>query len=257
MIAQGSRVLLVSADGRKFVIKADNGMIEVRGLGVIDGNLLCESSFGRTLRIGALELTILKPSIKDLLGLIERKAQVMIPKDSFMIPLHLDISCGSKVIEGGVGSGAMTLVLLKAVAPEGKVISYENREDHASVARRNVAMSEFGGCWDLRIDDVCKAKLDEDVDAAVIDIPNPWDAVDNVKKAIRVGGYLCCYIPNANQLSDTVKKMRDAGFSEVVSFETIQREMVVHEGGVRPSFESLGHTGYLAFGRKISGNRGT
>lgn len=252
MIAPGTKVLLLTSEGRKYVVKTDRGMVEVRGLGVIDGDALCKASYGDRVSIGAQDLVILKPSIKDLLGMIERRAQVMIPKDSFFVPLQLDISCGSRVIEGGVGSGALTLVLLKAVAPSGKVISYELRKDHADLAKRNVAMTDLESCWDLRIDDVCTAELEKEVDAAVLDIPNPWDAVYNVKKSLRVGGHLCCYVPNANQLAEAVTTMRTAGFSEVISFETIQREMVVHEGGVRPSFDTLGHTGYLAFGRKMS-----
>jgi tRNA (adenine57-N1/adenine58-N1)-methyltransferase len=252
MIAPGSKVVLVSSEGRKFIARVDKGMMEVRGLGVVDGDTLCKSSYGDRVRIGAQELVVLKPSVKDLLGVIERKAQVMIPKDSFLIPMNLDLSCGSRVIEGGLGSGALTVVLLKAVAPSGKVISYETREDHAAIAKRNVKMTDAEDCWELRMEDICDAKIEEEVDAVVLDIPNPWDAVDNVMKSIKCGGHFCCYVPNANQLADAVKKMRESGLSEVVSFETIQREMVVHEGGVRPSFDTLGHTGYLTFGRKIA-----
>jgi tRNA (adenine57-N1/adenine58-N1)-methyltransferase len=252
MIAPGLKVLLVSTEGRKHLVKTEKGMIEIQGLGVINGDALCNASFGDSITIGAQVFVIIRPSIKDLLGMMERRAQVMIPKDSFFVPLHLDVSCGSKVIEGGVGSGALTIVLLKSVAPSGKVISYELRKDHADLARRNVAMTGLEDCWDLHLEDVCSTELEKQVDAAVIDIPNPWDAIDNVKKALKVGGYFCCYVPNANQLADVVRKMREAGFFEIISFETIQREMVVHDGGVRPSFDSLGHTGYLAFGRKMA-----
>jgi len=256
MIAAGTKVLLIGRDGRKFVIKTDDRMIEVHGLGVIDGKALCDSDYGDLIKVGSQELTILKPSIKDLLEIIERRAQVMIPKDSFLIPMHLDISCGSKVIEGGVGSGALTLVLLKAVAPSGRVISYEIRKDHADLARKNVNLAGLEDSWEMKLMDVCRATLERDVDAVVLDIPNPWDAVENVKRALKVGGHVCCYVPNANQLADAVKSMRASGFAEIISFETMQREMVVHEGGVRPSFEMLGHTGYLAFGRKTSKDSG-
>jgi tRNA (adenine57-N1/adenine58-N1)-methyltransferase len=252
MIAEGTRLMLVDEEGRKYPLVAKKGMIEVRKLGVIDGDALCASTFGSRLEVGGHRFIILRPSLKDLLSMIERRAQIITPKDSFLIPLHLDISSGSKVLEGGVGSGALTLVLLKAVAPEGRVISYELRGDHADVARRNVEMSGLGDCWELRIGDVCSEGLPEGLDAAVLDMPNPWDALLNVAKALRAGGHLCCYVPNANQLAQLVTAMRDAGLSEVHSFETIQREMVVHEGGVRPSFESLGHTGYLTFARRIA-----
>lgn len=252
MIPEGKRVVLVDEDGRKFSLKTARGMIEVNGLGVLDGDALCSSSHGDVIRAGGKEFTVLQASVKDLLGMMERRAQIMIPKDSFLIPLHLDISCGSTVIEGGVGSGALTLVLLKTVAPSGKVFSYETREDHAALARRNVAMSEHSSCWDLEVGDVCSAKLEQGVDAAMLDIPNPWDALDNVGRSLRPGGHVGCYVPNANQLSEAVGRMRELGLKEIISFETLQREMVVHDGGVRPSFDMLGHTGYLAFARKMS-----
>ena len=251
MIPEGTRLMLVDDEGRKYPITAKKGMVEVRRLGVLDGTKLCESSFGEALEVGGRRFIVLRPSIKDLLSMIERKAQIITPKDSFLIPLHLDIACGSKVVEGGVGSGALTLVLLKTVAPEGKVFSYELRADHAEVARRNVEMSGLGKCWELEVGDVTALDLPKGVDAVVLDMPNPWDALANAVKSLRAGGHICCYVPNANQLERLVNAMRSSGLAEVYSFETIQREMVVHEGGVRPSFETLGHTGYLAFGRKM------
>lgn len=251
MISEGTRILLIDQGGKKFLLTAAKSMIEVGGLGVIDGTALCGASIGDSITVGGRSLTVLKPSIRDLIGMIERKAQIMIPKDSFLIPLYLDISCGSRVIEGGVGSGALTLVLLKAVAPNGKVISYETRDDHATLAKRNISLSEHQSCWELRMDNICSAIIEGNVDAAIIDIPNPWDAVDNVTRALRIGGYLCCYVPNVNQLENAVRKMRACGLTEVVSFETLQREMIVHEGGVRPSFDMLGHTGYLVIGRRL------
>ncbi len=251
MIAEGTRVILVDPKGKKFPMTVKRGMIEVAGLGVVSGDAICGSSVGAWLSVGGREFAIMMPSVKDVLAVMERRAQVIIPKDSFVIPMHLDLGCGSRVIEAGAGSGGLTIVLLKAVAPNGKVFSYETREDFAAVARRNVSLSPYSSCWELRLGDICSAKLEIDVDAVMLDIPNPWDAIDNVVSSLRQGGHLGCYIPNANQLESAVKKMREAGLHETTAFETLQREMVVHEGGVRPSFDMLGHTGYLAFGRKM------
>ena len=181
MISEGASVLLIDEAGKKFVVKAGRRMLEVSGLGVIDGNAVCDSSFGDEIAVGQRKFVLLKPSVRDLLGIIERKAQIMIPKDSFLIPMYLDISSGSKVVEGGVGSGALTIVLLRAVCPNGKVISYENRKDHADLARKNVAMTELDKCWELKLGDVCTSELVTDADAAVLDIPNPWDAVENMR----------------------------------------------------------------------------
>ena len=247
--------MLVDGDGRKSFLRASRSMLEVGRIGVVDGRAICDASFGDVLVVGGSEFTILKPSILDVIGSVQRKAQIMSPKDSFLVPMYLDLESGSRVIEAGAGSGALTVVLLKAVAPSGKVYSYDNREDHAKQARKNVEMSGHSACWDFKIGDICTAKLERDVDAVVLDIPNPWDAVDNVRGAIRAGGHLCCYVPNANQLDRTVRAMREADFREVYAFETIQREMVIHDGGVRPSFDTLGHTGYMAFARAFRKRR--
>ncbi|OGS57024.1 MAG: hypothetical protein A3K60_04095 [Euryarchaeota archaeon RBG_19FT_COMBO_56_21] len=251
MIPEGTQVMLIDASGKKHLLKARKQMIEVGGLGVINGDSICGSDYGDALKVGSKEFLICRPSLKDLLGIIERRAQILIPKDSFSIPMHLDLGCGDRVIEGGVGSGALTLVLLRAVGPSGAVHSYEIRKDFAAIAEKNVSLSENAGSWKLHIADICTADLEKEADAGVLDIPNPWDALPNLVKAIRIGGFVCSYVPNVNQLEATVRKMRELGLDEVVAFETLQREMIVHEGGVRPSFDMLGHTGYLAFGRKM------
>jgi len=250
MIEEGTRVVILDESGRRFHARLERKMLEIPGLGVVDGNALCEAGFGKEIRIGTKSLLVLRPSLKDVLATIERRAQIVSAKDSFAIPMHLDIGCGSRVIEAGVGSAGLTVVLLKAVGPQGKVYSFDMREDFAAVARRNVAMSENRDSWELTLGDICTAKLPSEVDAAVLDIPNPWDALANVVSSLRVGGHVCVYVPNANQLETAVRRMRELGLAEVVAFETIQREMVVHEGGVRPSFDNLGHTGYIALGRK-------
>jgi len=250
MIEEGTRIVILDESGRRYQLRLERRMLDVPGLGVVDGSALCEAGFGKEISIGTKTLVMLRPSLKDILSTIERRAQIITSKDSFVIPMHLDIGCGSRVIEAGVGSAGLTVVLLKVVGPQGKVYSFETRDDFAAVARRNVAMSDNAGSWELTIGDICTANLPTEVDAAVLDIPNPWDALANVVSSLRAGGHVCVYVPNANQLETAVRKMRDLGLAEVTAFETIQREMVVHEGGVRPSFDNLGHTGYLALGRK-------
>ncbi|HUV61472.1 MAG TPA: tRNA (adenine-N1)-methyltransferase [Thermoplasmata archaeon] len=251
MIPEGARVMLMDERDGKFMFVAERKMVEVRRLGVVDGSAVCDASYGDSISIGGRRLLIVRPSMMDIIGTIERKAQVISPKDGFAMPHYLDISCGSRVIEGGVGSGALTIVLLKSVAPAGRVYSYDLRDDHASVARRNIARAGLEDCWELKIGDICTASLEEDVDAVVLDMPDPWNAVGNVIRALRHGGHLCCYVPNANQLETAVRAMRDSGFRELFLVENLQREMIVHDGGVRPSSEMAGHTGYLAFGRKL------
>lgn len=251
MIEEGLSVLLAGESDERYVVKARRDMIDVRGLGVVDGSALCDASFGGEIAVAGRRFVLLKPSVLDLLSSLNRRAQIVAPKDSFPIPMYLDISCGSRVIEAGAGSGAMTLVLLKAVAPDGIVYTYENREDHASIARKNVARSDISACWQLKIGDVCTDVDEVDVDAAMLDIPEPWNALASIHRALRPGGHVCCYIPNTNQLESTANALRDLGFFDILCIEILQREMNVHRRGVRPSSEMMGHTGYLAFGRKL------
>jgi tRNA (adenine57-N1/adenine58-N1)-methyltransferase len=251
MIDEGTTILLVAESGGRHLLQTRRGMIDVKGLGVVDGSAVCDRMFGDSVAIAGRRFKIVRPSISDLLASIDRKAQIISPKDSFPMPMYLDIGCGSRVIEAGAGSGAMTLVLLKAVAPNGMVYTYETREDHASVARRNVARSGLSSCWHLAIGDVCSDVRETDVDAAVLDIPEPWDALATIFGALRPGGHACCYVPNVNQLERTANAMRELGFADLLCLEILQREMNVHKRGVRPSSEMMGHTGYLTFGRKL------
>ena len=101
----------------------------------------------------------------------------------------------------------------------------------------------------MTIGDARTASLEGGFDALVMDMPSPWEALENLDRNLRLGGRFCAYVPNVNQLESTVRSLRDKGYLEVWALENLQREMEVHAGGVRPSFEMLGHTGYLGFGR--------
>lgn len=242
--------MLIDEKNARYFLVAVRGMIEVRGLGAVDGEAICGTAFGKTIVIAGHEFELAEPSVMDLIASVERRAQIISPKDSFQIPLNMDLGCGSRVVEAGAGSGALTLVLLKAVAPQGMVCTYEKREDHARIAEKNVKRSQHSACWKLRIGDICDGIEESDLDGVVLDIPNPWDAAPIAVPSLRAGGHLCCYVPNANQLETTVKAMRRLGLRNIRAFETLQREMTVHERGIRPSSEMMGHTGYLAFGRR-------
>jgi len=252
LIDEGTRIVLVDGKGAKHFVVAERGMVEVRRLGTIDGTSVCDSSFGDEIAVAGHSFRIMRPSVMDVLGLMNRRAQIISPKDSFHIPMYMDLGCGSRVVEAGAGSGALSIVLLKAVAPTGRVYTYETREDHARVAEKNVGRSDFASCWKLKMGDICRGIEESDLDGVVLDIPNPWDAIPAAASALRAGGHVCSYVPNANQLESTVKTMREVGFQDVFAFETLQREMMVHDRGVRPSCDMMGHTGYLALARKMS-----
>jgi tRNA (adenine57-N1/adenine58-N1)-methyltransferase len=135
--------------------------------------------------------------------------------------------------------------------PGGRLVTYELREDHAEVARANVEAAGLSEGHDLRMGDV--ADMEEtDVDAVVLDVPEPWTAVPASQRALRTGGRLVSYSPTVGQVERTHGALREAGFHGVRTFEWLERELVVGSGGTRPSFEMLGHTGYTTVARKLA-----
>ena len=251
MLRDGELVYLLDEQGRRHWAKIQTGMVKVEGFGVIDGARLVGLESGSTLSLAGRTLWVLRPGAHELMESIERGAQVIGAKDAATIAHRLDLKCGDLVIEGGVGSGSLTTVLINLVRPTGKVVSVELRDEFALRARKNIARTGLDGCWELEKGDIRTIQMDLRADAVVLDIPDPWEAVTNIGKMMKGGGRFGAFVPNMNQVENTVKKLRSSGFVEVEALENIQRVMEVHPGGVRPSFDVLGHTGYMIFARKI------
>jgi tRNA (adenine57-N1/adenine58-N1)-methyltransferase len=182
---------------------------------------------------------------------LKRRAQIILPKDAAHIIINCSIESGKTVLEAGIGSGSLTMALATAVAPDGRVISYDKREDFIEHAMKNLKTSKLEKYVTTKIKDITKGIDEKNLDAIILDIPNPWDSVDYVWNALRPGGYFCTYSPLLSQVEKTVKKVKENNFIEIKTFENIQREMIVTDYGTRPSFDMLGHTGYLTFARKI------
>ncbi|UCF09154.1 MAG: tRNA (adenine-N1)-methyltransferase [Thermoplasmata archaeon] len=250
-VSESDLLMLMDKKGNKVLVSAEPGAKKIRGLGVYDPEELIGKEFGDIVPMGNREFVILKPSIADKVSAAERKAQIILPKDGVFIIHFCGIKSGDIVVEGGAGSGALTILLAHAVMPEGKVISYEIREDFARIAKRNVQTAGLKQYVEIEKADVTEGISQEHVDAVVLDIPNPWDAVKNAHDALKLGGHLASYSPTVNQVEGTVRAMKECGFFGVRTVETLQREMVVGKRGTRPSFDMLGHTGYVTYGRKI------
>ncbi|QLH75063.1 MAG: tRNA (adenine-N1)-methyltransferase [Methanomassiliicoccales archaeon] len=248
-IKEGRLAFLLDDKGKKHWVRLERGMIKVQSLGVVDGARLLDAGDGGEVVLAGRKFILLSPGVSDLMASVERGAQVIGPKDAATIVFELDLKDGDVVMEAGLGSGSLTTALLNAVSPSGKVVSVEIRDDFGEKGRKNVTRSGAKDLWELVIGDIRTIDVGIKADAVVLDMPDPWEAVDNVKRYLRCGGRICAYVPNTNQLELVVKKMRSSGFVEVRALENIQRMMEVHDMGVRPSYEMLGHTGYLAFGR--------
>jgi tRNA (adenine57-N1/adenine58-N1)-methyltransferase catalytic subunit len=199
---------------------------------------------------------VLRPLLVDYVMSMPRGAQLIYPKDAAQIVLEGDIFPGARVLEAGAGSGALTCSLLRAVGPEGRVISYEVRDDHAEHARRNVETFSGGvpTNWQLVLSDVVDADLaDGSVDRAVLDMLAPWEVLETVARVLIAGGVLIVYLATVTQLSKTVEALREQQcWTEPRSWETLQRGWNVVGLAVRPQHNMRGHTGFLVSARRLA-----
>lgn len=244
-------VLLLGPDGERHIVHARSETARVGGLGVVALGDLAGREWGTKVRLGLKDYTLTRPILGDHVRSLERRAQIILPKDASRILFETGLGSGGRVLEAGVGSGGLTLVLAHAVAPNGRVIALDLREDHLAVGRRNIQAAGLSDVVELRVGDVRQGVAERDLDAAVLDIPDPEAAIANVHRSIRPGGALAVYVPLIGQAELAVRAARAAGYAEVRVLELLERTWSVHERGARPNFDMLGHTGFLVFARRV------
>jgi len=249
-IAPGELVALADDEGNRYLVRAQGGAQKVKGVGILAGEKLVGLAWGARLEHGRKTLRLLKPSISDLTAGLARKAQIVLPKDTARILFECDVRAGARVVEAGIGSGALTSALAWAVAPTGRVHTYELRQDFADWGRRNLEESGLAQHVDITVGDVSKGVKERDVDAFILDMPTPWEAVAAAKQALRGDGHFCAYTPLVSQAEQTQRALREAGFFEIRTMELIERPWVIADYGSRPQHEILAHTAFLTFARK-------
>jgi tRNA (adenine57-N1/adenine58-N1)-methyltransferase len=204
---------------------------------------------------GSTDYLVLRPLLDDFVLSMPRGAAVIYPKDSARIVGLTGLGPGMKVAEAGVGSGALTCSLLRAVGDTGRVLSFERRADFAEVATRNVA-TWFGGlptCWELIVGDLEANLAATGLDAVVLDMLAPWDTLPIVAEALEPGGVLACYVATATQLSKLVETMRLTGhWTEPRAEESLLRTWHLDGLSVRPDHRMSGHTGFLVAARRLA-----
>ncbi|UCD14627.1 MAG: tRNA (adenine-N1)-methyltransferase [Thermoplasmatales archaeon] len=244
-------VVLIDLNFRKYIVYTNGKTDKIKGVGVLNPSTLIGNEYGKKLEIGNKQFWILSPSLQDKLQSLHRRAQIILPRDAAHILMYCSVEPGQHVLEAGIGSGSLTIALASAVAPNGKIISYDIREDFIEHALKNIRKAGLDRYVSIKTKDVTESIGEKELDAVILDIPNPWEAIENVWDALKVGGYFCAYSPLTSQVEKTVKELWKHRFIEIKTFENIQREMIVSTHGTRPSFDMLGHTGYLTFARKI------
>ncbi|WOQ68447.1 tRNA (adenine-N1)-methyltransferase [Microbacterium limosum] len=258
--ALGDRVQLTGPKGRLHTITLREGgelhthhgvLRHAQLVGIPDGSVVVNS--------GGHEYLALRPLLRDFVMSMPRGAAIVYPKDAAQILAEADVFPGATVVEAGVGSGALSLWLLRAIGAGGRLLSFERRPEFAEVAEANVA-TFFGAHppqWEVRVGDLAeelpRATPAGSVDRVVLDMLAPWECIDVVAEALTPGGVVLCYVATATQLSRVAEYLRGTGlFTEPDASETMVRGWHVEGLAVRPDHRMVAHTGFLISARRLA-----
>ncbi|WP_236968453.1 tRNA (adenine-N1)-methyltransferase [Microbacterium aurantiacum] len=256
----GDRVQLTGPKGRLHTITlreggemhTHHGVLRHADLvGLPDGSVVTGS--------GGHEYLALRPLLRDFVMSMPRGAAIVYPKDAAQIVAEADVFPGAVVVEAGVGSGALSLWLLRAIGPQGRLVSFERREDFAEVARANVEtfVGDTPENWEVVVGDLATALPETlpaaSVDRVVLDMLAPWECIDVVADALTPGGVVLCYVATATQLSRVAEYLRGTGlFTDPEASETMVRGWHVEGLAVRPDHRMIAHTGFLIWARRLA-----
>ena len=257
---EGDRVQLTDSKGRLHTITLGAGKQFHTHRGYLAHDTLIGAPDGSTLtNTAGIQYLALRPLLADYVMSMPRGAAVVYPKDAGQIVTMADIFPGAVVVEAGVGSGALSMSLLRAGGESGRVHSFERREDFADIAMAN-ARAYFGTdhpAWTVTVGDLVEALPQRcepgTVDRVVLDMLAPWECLDVVSEALAAGGVLICYVATATQLSRVAEAMREHGtFTEPTAWESLVRGWHLEGLAVRPQHRMHGHTGFLITTRRLA-----
>ena len=249
-IGEDSFVLVYRDRRRRWLVRPKDTPKLHTHLGILDVAALVGKEFGITVTTTmGDELTILEPTIEDLVMKLARKTQVIYPKDLGLMVVKLGVHAGSRVIETGTGSGATTALMAYLVQPTGMVYTYDLNPDFQGVARRNIERLGLSDFVTFNIGDSRKGFKEKGMDAGILDVGDPWEVVHSMRESLKPSAPMAAVTPTTNQAEKLVAKMREEGFVNVETMEILLRNLEARVGMTRPSNIMVGHTAYLTFGR--------
>ncbi|MBI4336814.1 MAG: tRNA (adenine-N1)-methyltransferase [Chloroflexi bacterium] len=251
---EGDLALLFDRKGRRYLLRLDAAKSFHTHMGVLPHTAILGQEEGCRLSMEGHRFLAVRPTLADYLQDIPRATQIIYPKDVGAILTYGDIYPGARVLEAGLGSGALTLALLRAVGPTGHVTSYETHAERVERALANIkAMASEPLNLTVQVADVYQGIAQRDLDRIVLDVPEPWQALAPAGEALRPGGILLCYVPTALQLYRTgLALAQHPLFDLVESFELLLRPWHVAGRSVRPVHRMVAHTGFITTARKCA-----
>jgi tRNA (adenine57-N1/adenine58-N1)-methyltransferase len=256
-LQEGERVLLIDRKDRRYLIRLSAGATFQTHAGVVAHDEIIGGGEGVEVAARRREgkdtasrrLLVLRPTLSDLVVKMPRGAQVIYPKDLGTIIMKADLYPGARILEAGVGSGALSMVALRAGCV---VTGYEIREDFAERACSNVAAAVGSeSSYRVEVRDVYDGIDEKNLDRVLLDLPEPWRALPHAEKALRPGGILLAYLPSINQTADLRAALPASGFGLAETIEVLQRSWHIEGRSVRPDHRMVAHTGFLTTARRL------
>ena len=253
-LAAGDRVLLVDNKGRRHLVMLEAGGQFHTHAGIVAHDDLIDHDDGTTVRTSrGSRLVAVRPTLAEYVLEMPRGAQVIYPKDIGPILVLADVFPGARILESGVGSGALTTALLRAIGPTGHLTGYEIRDDFAQRAIANV--HGFLGDdvpLEVAVRDVYEGIDERELDRIMLDLPEPWRVVKHALGALRPGGILLAYLPTILQVGRLREELANAPFGMVETLEILQRGWHVEGQSIRPDHRMVAHTGFLTHARLLA-----
>ena len=257
-LRNGDRIHLVDKKGRQYALTLKAGdLYQFSGHKIAHDDLIGKPDGSLVTLSGGKQMLALRPTFGDYVLKMPRGAQVLYPKDLALIPMWADVYPGARVFEAGTGSGALTMALLRAVGPRGKVVTYEAREDFFRTAMTNIERytGPVSNLVPLRRNAYEGIDLLEDgglFDRVVLDLPEPWQVVPHAAEVLRSGGIYLSFVPTIPQVMQTVDALERAGvFGLIHTFETLLRTWSIQGRSVRPDHRMVAHSGFITVARKV------
>jgi tRNA (adenine57-N1/adenine58-N1)-methyltransferase len=251
-VFRADETTLVILGRKRFLMRLQAGQLQHTHRGLIRHDEIIGQVPGKelTTHLG-YPLVVLRPSLHDIIMSIKRISQIVYPKEIGYILLKLSVGPGSQVLEGGTGSGALTVAMAHMVRPAGHVYTYEQRDDMLRVAAKNLADAGVLDWVDLKQRDIAAGFDERDMDAAFLDVREPWLYLSQTWEALAEGGFFGAIVPTTNQVSELIAGLEHGHFTDIEVCEILLRSYKPVPARLRPADRMVGHTGYLVFARRV------
>lgn len=249
---EGDLIQLVGLNHKHFIIRLKIGGVFQTHRGVLKHDDMIGQPYGTQIfSHNGAPFFILQPALGDLLRTLKRNTQILYPKDIGYILTTMGIGPGMHVLESGTGSGALTCAFAYMVGPQGRVTTYEARQEMHDLAQRNAAGLDLTDRITFKLGNVADGFAEKNVDALFYDLPNPYDFIPQARAALKPGGFFGCIIPTANQVSQLLVALRRERFAFIDVCELILRFYKPEPNRFRPTDRMVAHTGFLVFARPV------